>query len=86
MRHRVLRSQHSSPRVSEDTETAIAFEEIDDIFEFAHEEIEGPKCVGLSIEVGGAAVAYLVIEDDGTGGGEVLDRVHVVVRKSRPAM
>jgi len=56
------------------------FEETDDIFEFAHEDVDGPKCVGFGIKVGGTTVAYLIVEYDGTGGGEVLNRVHVVVR------
>ena len=71
-------------RVSENIETTVAFE--DDIFEFFHEEIEGPKFGGLGIKVGGTAVAYLVVGGDRTGGGEVPNRVHVVVRKSRPTI
>jgi len=58
----------------------------DEVLELAHEQVDRPEVAVSTLVVRRAAVADLVVEDDGASAGEVGQRQQVVVRRAGTAV
>ena len=83
---RVLLRQETAPGLAEDVMAVGDPERVDEAVQFSNEQVDGPE-VGAAIRiVSAAAVAELVVVDDGPRAGEVREGEQVVVRRAGAAV
>ena len=59
-----FRSHHPAPGVADDVECVLDAEFRDEVLELVQEEVDRPERRLLLLQVGGASVTELIVEDD----------------------
>ena len=86
LRERVLLAEEPAPGLAEDVVAVGDPERVDEVVQLADEQVDRPE-VGAAVRVvRAAAVAELVVVDDGPAVGEIGEREEVVVGRAWPAV